>query len=131
MSHRCHAHGCRVEVAPRMLFCKPHWFSTRRALQEAIWREYRPGQERDKNASERYLAVQQLCVSELLHKRTCGLPSSTASMLAAEYAERAEKHRERAIADGAGDPFESLERRPKKPEPQLSLFGGSCSGGKP
>ena len=124
MSHRCHAHGCRVEVAPRMLFCKPHWFSTRRALQEAIWREYRPGQERDENPSERYLAVQQLCVCELLHHRTSVASIPNALALSGQYRQRAEAHRERAIADGAGDPFESLERRPKKPEPQLSLFGG-------
>ena len=63
--HRCHAFGCRVEVPPRMLACREHWRAIRPALRSAVWREFRSGQERDKNASSRYMAVQRLALAEL------------------------------------------------------------------
>lgn len=58
MKHECHAHGCAVAVPPSMVMCRPHWWSVRKALRDAIWREYRRGQERDKRPSARYMAVQ-------------------------------------------------------------------------
>ena len=61
--HTCHAEGCRRLVPPRLLFCARHWSRTPRALQLAIWREYKPYQERDKNPSLRYLAVQRAAVA--------------------------------------------------------------------
>jgi len=112
-----------------MLFCKPHWFSTRRALQQAIWREYRPGQERDKRPSTRYVAVQQLCVSELLHHKSSVLCIPNALALSRTYSERAEEYRQMAISRGEGDPFELLARRSKAPEPQLSLFDAPRASG--
>jgi hypothetical protein len=55
MVHTCHAHGCEVRVPPKMFMCKRHWFSLRKPMRDAIWREYRPGQEDDKRASTRYM----------------------------------------------------------------------------
>jgi hypothetical protein len=117
MSHKCHAHGCPLGVPPKFLFCAKHWHSTRKALQNAIWNEYRVGQEGDKDASDRYMAIQRLCVSELAHRMAGG------SAVALRYAEQAEAYRQKAIAAGAGDPFEQLSRRARKSDCQLELPG--------
>ena len=122
MTHRCHAHGCLRDVPPRFLFCAPHWHATRKTLQNAIWNEYRAGQEDRKDPTSRYLAIQRLCVSELAHRP----PGSLA--VATEYAEQAEAFRKRAMEEGAGDPFEQLDRRKRKNEGQLEL--GLFVGGK-
>lgn len=117
MTHKCHAHGCPLAVPPKFLFCAKHWHSTRKTLQNAIWNEYRAGQEDDKNASDRYMAIQRLCVSELAHRMPGG------SAVALRYAEQAEAYRQKAIAAGAGDPFEQLARRKPRNEAQLGLPG--------
>jgi len=52
MSHYCHARGCKVEVPPERLMCKPHWRMVPRQLQKLVWATYRPGQCDDKNPSE-------------------------------------------------------------------------------
>jgi hypothetical protein len=57
MSHTCHAPGCDVPVPPKLFACKAHWFSLPKHLRDAIWRHYRPGQERDKNPSAAYVAA--------------------------------------------------------------------------
>lgn len=38
-----------------MFMCKVHWRMVPRALRDAIWATYRPGQERDKTPSDAYL----------------------------------------------------------------------------
>ena len=43
--HTCHATGCRTTVPPKMFACRRHWFTLPKALRDAIWRTYRPGQE--------------------------------------------------------------------------------------
>jgi hypothetical protein len=55
--HRCHAIGCQVEVPPRMLMCRAHWFRVPRPLQNEVWRWYRKGQEIRKDPSPEYLAA--------------------------------------------------------------------------
>lgn len=55
MSHRCHARGCEEETPPRNLFCLTHWRMTPKPLQDAVWKNYRPGQERTKDPSVAYL----------------------------------------------------------------------------
>jgi uncharacterized protein (DUF3820 family) len=55
--HVCHAEGCNVSTEPRMLFCLKHWRMVPASIQRAVWREYRPGQERDKKPSAEYLVV--------------------------------------------------------------------------
>ena len=57
-AHHCHAPGCGASVPPKMFACRRHWFALPRAIQLAIWAEYRNGQERDKQPSLRYMAVQ-------------------------------------------------------------------------
>jgi len=98
--HTCHAHGCKLPVPERMLMCRTHWFSLRRAIRDAIWQEYRPGQEIEKDPSVRYLAVQQRAIGELAAK--------TSVKDATPYFVAAERWRQRAIDDGLGDPLAGL-----------------------
>jgi hypothetical protein len=45
LPHLCHVPGCNVPVPRRLLMCGPHWRRVPRALQAAVWRQYRAGQE--------------------------------------------------------------------------------------
>lgn len=56
-THTCHWPGCPKQVPPAMWGCSGHWFKLPKSLRDAIWREYRPGQEKDGTPSDRYLAV--------------------------------------------------------------------------
>ena len=102
--HTCHAHGCDVAVPPNMFMCKRHWYSLSKAIRDAIWREYTPGQERTKAPTMRYLAVQQFAICRAAFK-----PNDEAAALVCEqHLSRAQYWREAAIAAGAGDPLEGL-----------------------
>ena len=57
MPHHCHAEGCELIVPPKLLMCANHWFMVPKPLRDAVWRTYRPGQERDKRPSPEYLAA--------------------------------------------------------------------------
>ena len=57
MTHVCHANKCQTQVPPKMFMCKKHWFMVPQKLRDAIWREYRPGQEIRKDPSGAYLDV--------------------------------------------------------------------------
>lgn len=57
MTHRCHWPTCTKAVPPKMWGCREHWFTLPKALRDRIWATYRPGQERDKNPSDEYLAA--------------------------------------------------------------------------
>lgn len=37
--------------------CREHWFKLPKSLRDAIWKEYRPGQEHDGTPSERYVVI--------------------------------------------------------------------------
>lgn len=103
MKHHCHAHGCTRAIPPKLFMCPPHWKALPTELKAAIWREYRPGQEKDKRASYRYLAVQQRAVA------------FSASQLgdheaATKYIHSSEAFRQRAVEAGQGDPLEVVDR---------------------
>ena len=87
-----------------MFMCRAHWFSLRKTTRDAIWREYRPGQENDKNPSLRYLAVQRFAVGEAAFKPH----DEQAARVAAQYMREAERFRNLAVVAGDGDPFEGL-----------------------
>lgn len=72
-NHTCHWTGCARQVPPAMWGCKEHWFKLPKALRDAIWKEYRPGQEKDGTPSQRYLIVAQL-VQEWIAGRIRVLP---------------------------------------------------------
>ena len=87
-----------------MFACRTHWAAVRPALQQAIWREYKNGQEVRKDPSLRYLAVQQRAVGELAFKPH----DEEAARIAAEYLWKSEAFRKRAIEAGLGDPLVGL-----------------------
>lgn len=91
-----------------MFMCRAHWFSLRKALRDAIWREYRPGQENDKRASPRYLAVQRRAVGEVAFKPN----DEAAAKVAAPYLVESETWRAHCILHGLGDPLEGLAAKP-------------------
>jgi len=101
MKHTCHAHGCTATVPPSMFMCRIHWFKLKKTTRDAIWREYRPGQENDKSPSIRYMAVQQRAIAEAAFVPR----DEAAARIAAQYLLKAMEWRERAIAEGQGDPF--------------------------
>lgn len=57
MTHLCHWPGCPKPVPPKMWGCKPHWFRLPKALRDAVWDAYVPGQEITKTPNPVYLAV--------------------------------------------------------------------------
>jgi hypothetical protein len=87
-----------------MVMCPADWRALRKPVQDAIWREYRPGQERDKQPSSRYLAVSFLAIAERAFKPH----DEAAARTVAHYIGLAQEMREQAIADGAGDPLAGL-----------------------
>ena len=68
MRHTCHARGCDVEVPPRLLMCRVHWSRVPAHLKRAVWREYRPGQEVDKQPNAAYLEVMAAAIDAVAQK---------------------------------------------------------------
>lgn len=68
MPHTCHAAGCQKRVPEAMFMCRAHWFSLPKAMRDAIWATYRPGQEDDKSITPEYSRTAQECV-RLIAKR--------------------------------------------------------------
>lgn len=101
MSHACHAVGCERRVPAAMFACREHWYKLRKPLRDAIWREYRPGQERDKQPSKRYLCVQRRAVGELAFKPH----DEEAARTSAPYLLASEALRQECIAERLGDPL--------------------------
>lgn len=99
--HTCHAPGCTRRVPARMFACLQHWRALPKAYQDAIWREYRPGQEITKDPSPAYMAVQRASCARLAFK-----PHDEAAALAcANILVEAQRWRQLAIAAGASDPL--------------------------
>ena len=61
--HFCHAKTCKIVVPPKRLMCKRHWFMVPADLRKAVWREYRPGQEVDKDPTAEYLKTAQKAIA--------------------------------------------------------------------
>jgi hypothetical protein len=108
MPHTCHAHGCGLPVPASMFACRVHWYALRKPMRDAIWREYRRGQERDKRPSPRYMAVQRRAVAELAFRPN----DEQAARIAAPYMVESELWRKRAIEQGLGDPLEGIAGEP-------------------
>jgi hypothetical protein len=103
-SHHCHAHDCTAKVPPRMFACKKHWFALPAKVRAAIWREYRPGQENDKQPSFRYLSVQRLAVMHTAFKPN----DEAAALVCAGYLQQALAFAEQVKSNGDGDPLAGL-----------------------
>lgn len=103
-AHTCHAHGCTRRVPPSMWGCRAHWFSLPKPIRDAVWREYRPGQESDKRPSFRYMAVQRLAVAHTAFKPN----DPEAARICAGYMREAIAFQQAAIEKGLGDPLAGL-----------------------
>ncbi len=57
MRHTCHAFACETACAPKLLFCARHWLMVPGDLREPVLAHYRPGQERDRRPSARYMGA--------------------------------------------------------------------------
>jgi len=108
MAHQCHAPGCDKEVPPKMFACRGHWFKLGKKTRDAIWREYRPGQELDKAPSLRYLAVQRFACAELAFKPN----DEEAARKSAALMFGAVTYQREAIRQGLGDPLRGLDEEP-------------------
>lgn len=116
MSHTCHAPGCTRLVAPPMLMCPPHWFALPQKIRNAIWREYRLGQELDKDPSLRYRAVQRLACAYSVFRPD----DEKAVLLAFGFIAAAMRYAKECIEAGLGDPIDGL--IPKDwPEPMKKM----------
>lgn len=117
MSHTCHAPGCSRQVPPKMFACRDHWYQLRKKTRDAIWREYRPGQENDKVPSLRYLAVQRFACAELVFRPN----DEKAAHATGVWLAHAIGFQQAAIEAGLGDPLDGLAVGGivmKAPEPQ-------------
>lgn len=66
--HYCHAKGCKVRIPPSMFMHKRHWYMLPKAMRDAIWDTYVPGQEFRKNPSEAYLAAARTAIDYIAKK---------------------------------------------------------------
>lgn len=67
--HTCHAEGCEVGVAPKLLMCLKHWRMVPKPLQVQVWRHYRPGQENDKRPTAEYLEAARAAIDAVAGRR--------------------------------------------------------------
>ncbi len=87
-----------------MFACRSHWFALPKKIRDAVWREYRPGQEDDKTPSFRYMAVQRLAVAHTAFRPY----DEGAAYTTAQYTSEALAWRAKAIESGQGDPLAGL-----------------------
>lgn len=104
MSHTCHAPDCTRQVPPKMFACREHWFRLPKNIRDAIWREYRDGQEIDKKPSVRYLAVQRFACYRLAFRPN----DEKSKQVAADCLFEAMTYQKAAIMAGMGDPLEGI-----------------------
>lgn len=71
-AHSCHAVGCEVLIAPRLLMCGFHWSRVPRLLQARIWAAYRRGQEITKDPSAEYLEAMRAAISTVAERERAG-----------------------------------------------------------
>lgn len=53
-SRTCPIKGCTVQIQNKMLMCHHHWGLCPKPLRSAVWRWYRPGQEKSGAPSPMY-----------------------------------------------------------------------------
>lgn len=102
MKHVCHAHGCNVEVPPRLFMCGRHWSMVPDENRRSVLVTCRPGQERDKRPSHLYMVNHHLAVAAVAEKEGFAEAAGYHRKAAARFAsyvliEQAEKGDERAI----------------------------------
>lgn len=69
-NHTCHWPGCGKQVPPAKWGCREHWYMLPKALRDAIWRAYQPGQEIDGRPSREYIAAARAAQNWILEHDT-------------------------------------------------------------
>lgn len=69
--HRCHARGCITPCKPEYLMCPKHWRMVPRALQQAVYDAYRPGQCDDKNPSRAWHEAADAAIDAVERQEKC------------------------------------------------------------
>jgi hypothetical protein len=67
-THKCVAEGCSTIVQAIMFMCPPHWEMVPIALQNDLWKYYRPGQEKDLNLSDPYIITAFKAIAEVARR---------------------------------------------------------------
>ncbi len=70
LQRRCSAHACDTAVAAKLFMCPKHWRMVPLDLQAAIWRAYRPSQEKDGKVSKAYWAAAQAAINAVRNRET-------------------------------------------------------------
>lgn len=86
--HDCHALNCDANVPPRMHMCKRHWSMVPKAQQDALWANYRRGQENRMDPTPEYLRAAAACVRAVAEKE--GQPPDEIEFECSLYTEWAE-----------------------------------------
>lgn len=84
--------------------CSPHWFSLPAKVRAAVMRHFVPGQERRKDPSLSYMAVQRLAVCHSAFKAF----DEDSAKACAVYLADAMTYQAQAIKEGAADPLLGL-----------------------
>ena len=61
--HICHNPNCGRPLPAHLVAHPKAWFALPKSYRDAIWQNYRTGQERDKQPSVEYMAVLLGCIS--------------------------------------------------------------------
>lgn len=61
--HLCHNPNCGRPVPAHLVSHKSSWFALPRSLRDAIWANYRDGQETDKRPTMTYVEALNACVA--------------------------------------------------------------------
>ena len=65
--HFCHVPGCKSEVHPAYLMCRPHWKKVPAELQRQVWQAFSPGQEKGQTAvTPEYLAAAKAAIAAVV-----------------------------------------------------------------
>lgn len=118
MGLHCQVYGCKTAVPRRLFVCKQHWQQLPKPLQNAIYRECKPGQGTYKSASTRFLAVQHHALAVLAkakHSQGEGLPSNEVLRVVSGHFLNSWRLRLAAIHCGEGDPL------PEEPLPETTV----------
>lgn len=67
-AHFCHARNCKTSVRPSLFMCRKHWYMVPKDLRDAIWENYRPGQEITKDPSDEYVTVSRAAIEAVAQR---------------------------------------------------------------
>ena len=63
LQRTCPINGCKVAIRNSLLMCPEHWGMCPKSLRSAVWRWYRPGQEKNGMASPMYVEAARAAIA--------------------------------------------------------------------